>query len=150
MTSNKMTQMDPDHVVHTLKFHCTNKQICPISGSRRTFGDVSEPDVAKFLRVWYECIPDHRQFLVKVRLRRDLGRSKEKREFFLPVIDKSPVKEEHSRDVSQVEKEWDKNNEQSNTTTDTMATKINKRQEPRRKGSKLSHMLSELLNHASL
>lgn len=81
------------------------------------------------------------------RYRRDIARNKEKREFFLPVVDKTKEKNEHSRDVSETEKEWDKSNEQMNKTTER--TKIEKRQSSRRDNAKLSHMLNELVHPAS-
>lgn len=142
--------MDPDHVMRTLKYHCSDKQNCPISANRVTFGDDMDPSVAKYLRVWYECIPDHRGFVVGDglrRYRRDVNRYKTKREFFLPVTD--AFKEKSSREVkptSEADKGWDKSNEQTNKTS-SMASRLEKRQDSH--SDKLSHILSELLHPES-
>ncbi|KAK3752817.1 hypothetical protein QZH41_016350, partial [Actinostola sp. cb2023] len=154
MTSSQLTQMDPDHVRRTLKYQCTDKQSCPITATRLAFGDIADPAVSKYLKVWYECIPDHRDLLLKARrFRRDVFTkiNKEKREFFLPFHDKTEVKDEHNRDVSEAENEqnlWDKSNEQLNK-TNSRAAKIGKRQSSKGDNTKLAHILNELMHPAS-
>ncbi|XP_031564680.1 uncharacterized protein LOC116300057 [Actinia tenebrosa] len=164
MTTLQLTEMDPDHVLRTLKYYCTDKQSCPISARRGIFGDTQEPHVAKYLQVWHECIPDTRYLMQNAarRSRRDvqMNNKKEKREFFLRFHDRTEVKDEHSRAVDETDPaktnagvsgtgteqaQWDKSNEQSNKTFFKIQTK-SKREEEKKSNKKLAHILNELLH----
>ena len=161
MTVIAMTQMDPDHVLRTLKYYCTDKQSCPIAARRGIFGDTQNPHVTKYLQVWHECIPDTRDLLQQARrYRRDAEKKKEKREFFLRFHDRTEVKDEHSRAVDETDPakahtgvsgtgteqaQWDKSNEQINKTFSNLATK-NKREYEKKADKKLAHILNELLH----
>lgn len=164
MTVTQLTEMDPDHVLRTLKYYCNDKQSCPIAARRGIFGDTQDPHVAKYLQVWHECIPDTRDLMQNARrFRRDaeIEKKKEKREFFLRFHDRTEVKDEHSRAVDEIDPakantgvsgagteqaQWDKSNKQSNHNKNfsKIATK-DKREDEKKTDKKLAHILNELL-----
>lgn len=58
LTSDRLCETNADNTLQKVNAQCKNEQACEVVASNIFFDDNSCGNVYKYLKVWYECIPD--------------------------------------------------------------------------------------------
>jgi len=76
LTSERLCETNGENTVAKVNGQCKNEQACEVVASNIFFDDNSCGNVYKYLKIWYECIPDESN---AVDVLREGGRRKKKR-----------------------------------------------------------------------
>lgn len=76
LTADRLCETNADNTLQKVNGQCKNEQACEVVASNIFFDDNSCGNVYKYLKIWYECVPDESN---SVDVLREGGRRKKKR-----------------------------------------------------------------------
>lgn len=76
LTTDRLCESDPENAKKKVEGQCKDEQACEVVASNIFFDDNTCGNVYKYLKVWYECVPDEAN---SVDVLREGGRRKRKR-----------------------------------------------------------------------